>query len=53
MEGKPLTESSGEDWISGFAFLVDMAQQLNDLNLQLQGRNQLINYIFIHVNKGT
>jgi hypothetical protein len=35
MTGKPLPEFSDEDWISDFAFLVDMTQQLNDLNLQL------------------
>jgi predicted XRE-type DNA-binding protein len=45
MKGKPLLEFSDEDWISDFAFLVDMTQHLNDLNLQLQGRNQLVNDI--------
>jgi hypothetical protein len=50
MKGKPLPEFSNEDWISDFAFLVDMTQHLNDLNLQLQGRNQLVNDIFTHVN---
>jgi hypothetical protein len=38
-----------EDWISDFAFLVDMTQHLNDMNLQLQGRKQLVNDIFAHV----
>jgi hypothetical protein len=32
-----------------FAFLVDMTQHLNDMNLQLQGRNQLVNDIFPHL----
>jgi hypothetical protein len=49
MKGKPLPEFSDEDWISDFAFLVDMTQHLNGLNLQLHGRNQLVNYIFAHV----
>jgi hypothetical protein len=31
------------------AFLVDKTQHLNDLNLQLQRRNQLVNDIFAHV----
>jgi hypothetical protein len=45
MKRKSLPEFSDDDWISDFAFLVDMTQNLNDLNLQLQGRNQLVNYI--------
>jgi hypothetical protein len=49
MKEKPLPEFSDEDWISDFVFLVDMTQHLNDLNLQLQGRNQLVNDIFAHV----
>jgi hypothetical protein len=49
MKGKPLPELSDEDWISDFAFLVDMTQHLNDLYLQLQGINQLVNFIFTHV----
>jgi hypothetical protein len=49
MKGKPLLEFSNEDWISDFAFLVDTTQHLNDLNLQLQGRNQLVNEILAHV----
>jgi hypothetical protein len=49
MKGKPLLEFSDEDRISDFAFLMDMKQHLNDLNLQLQGRNQLVNGIFAHV----
>jgi hypothetical protein len=48
MEGKPLLEFSDER-ISDFAFLVDKTQHLNDLNLHLQGRNQLVNNIFAHV----
>jgi hypothetical protein len=52
MKGKPLPEFSDEEWISDFAFLVDTTQRLNDLNLQLQGRNQLVDDIFAHVYKG-
>jgi hypothetical protein len=28
---------------------MDMTPHLNDMNLKLQGRNQLANYIFAHV----
>jgi hypothetical protein len=49
MKGKQLPEFSDEDWISDFAFLVDMTQHLNDLNLQFQGIHQLVNDIFAHV----
>jgi hypothetical protein len=44
-----LPEYSDEDWISDFAFQVGMTQHLNDMNLQLQGRNQLVNDTFAHV----
>jgi hypothetical protein len=49
MKGKPLPEFSEEDWVSDFAFLMDPTQHLNDMNLQLQGSNQLVNDIFAHV----
>jgi hypothetical protein len=49
MKGKPLLEFSDKNRISEFALLVDMTQHLNDLNLQLQGRNQLVSDIFAHV----
>jgi hypothetical protein len=49
MEGKPQPEFFVEDWISDFAFLVDMTEHLNDLNLQLQEINQLVNDTFAHV----
>jgi hypothetical protein len=49
MKGKPLPEFSDEDCISDFAFLVNMTQHLNDMNLQLQRRNKLVNDIFAHL----
>jgi hypothetical protein len=46
IKGKPLLEFSDEDWILDYAFLVDVTQHLDDLNLQLRGRSQLVNDIF-------
>ena len=36
------TEFYYSEWVSNFAFLVDLTSHLNKLNLQLQGKNQLI-----------
>lgn len=37
-------------FLSDMAFLTDITQQLNRLNLQLQGRNQAVSDLFGHVN---
>ncbi|XP_069767039.1 general transcription factor II-I repeat domain-containing protein 2-like isoform X2 [Narcine bancroftii] len=37
------------DWLSGLAFLVDVTSHLNNLNLQLQGKNQLVHEMYAHV----
>lgn len=34
----------------GFGFLVDLTTHLNELNVGLQGKNQLINTIFQTIN---
>ena len=39
-------EISDPEWISNLAFLVDITKHLNTLNLQLQGRSQLINVLY-------
>ena len=36
-------------WIANLAFLVDITAHLNDLNLKLQGRNQLVSDLFSYV----
>ncbi|KAM3872079.1 general transcription factor II-I repeat domain-containing protein 2-like [Diretmus argenteus] len=38
-----------KQWISDLAFLVDVTELLNILNLQLQGKDQIINHMFDHV----
>ena len=40
------SEISYPEWISNLAFLVDITKHLKTLNLQLQGRNQLINVLY-------
>lgn len=36
-------------WICDLAFLVDITQLLNVLNLQLQGKDQIISQLYDHV----
>ena len=45
-KGKPVTEFEGEEWVLDLAFLVNLTEHLNDLNLRLQGKNQFINNMF-------
>lgn len=37
------------DWLASLAFLVDITSHLNNLNLHLQGKAQLINEMFGHI----
>jgi hypothetical protein len=39
-----------KEWMCDFAFLVDITQHLNDLNMELQGRNQFIHNMFDKIN---
>ena len=36
-------------WVANLAFLVDITAHLNDLNLKLQGRNQLVTDLFRYI----
>ena len=44
-----ITVFDDENWVSSLAFLVDLTAHLNKLNLQLQGKEQLIHEKWIHV----
>ncbi|XP_069003320.1 general transcription factor II-I repeat domain-containing protein 2B-like [Embiotoca jacksoni] len=42
-KGKDIPELSGEDWMAGFAFAVDVTALMNELNTKLQGEG-----LFVH-----
>ena len=43
------TEFCNLEWVSNFAFLVDLTSHLKKLNLQLQGKNQLIHEMWRYI----
>ncbi|XP_076810261.1 general transcription factor II-I repeat domain-containing protein 2A-like [Clavelina lepadiformis] len=43
------TEFRNPEWVSNLAFLVDLTSHLNKLNLQLQGKKQLIHEMWRHI----
>lgn len=45
-KGKPVIEFDDENWLMDLAFLVDITTHLNELNVRLQGKNQLISNMF-------
>jgi hypothetical protein len=44
-----IPEMSDSKWLSDLAFLVDMTQHLNRLNVLLQDREQLVNSLLDHI----
>jgi hypothetical protein len=48
-KGRPITELNKTEWICDLAFLVDITQHLNDLNVRLQGKEQHIGLMMSHV----
>lgn len=48
-QGKELHEFECQDFMTDFAFLVDIVDQMNTLNTKLQGSNQLITGLYQHV----
>ncbi|KAI7805541.1 putative general transcription factor II-I repeat domain-containing protein 2A-like [Triplophysa rosa] len=49
-KNKSIPELENEKWLSDLAFLCDITEHLNDLNVKLQGRKQLITEIRDSVN---
>ncbi len=49
MKEKPVLELSDEEWFLDLVFLVDIITHLNNLNMKLQGKDQLINNLFDHM----
>ena len=37
------------EWLNNLAFFIDVTQMLSDLNLKLQGKDQLVPKMFEHV----
>ncbi|XP_035862707.1 general transcription factor II-I repeat domain-containing protein 2B-like [Sander lucioperca] len=42
MKGKPVNELSDGKWLCDLAFMVDITKHLSELNVKLQGPNQLV-----------
>ncbi|KAJ8031811.1 General transcription factor II-I repeat domain-containing protein 2B [Holothuria leucospilota] len=49
LKGMESPEFSDAEWITQLAFLVDITKHLCRLNVQLQGRKQLMNVIYSHI----
>lgn len=50
MKGQNYPDLDNENWMSDFAFGVDITSHLNELNLKLQGKNKLIHELLGSVN---
>lgn len=49
MKEKAVPELSDGKWLTDLAFLVDITSHLNDLNIKLQGKDQLVTNLFDHI----
>ena len=49
MKGNPVVELSDNRWLCDLAFMVDISKHFSELNIKLQGPNQLLNSIFAKV----
>uniref|UniRef100_UPI00358F5BAB general transcription factor II-I repeat domain-containing protein 2B-like n=1 Tax=Myxine glutinosa TaxID=7769 RepID=UPI00358F5BAB len=49
MKGKPVMELSDSKWLCDLGFMVDITKYLSELNVKLQGPNQLLSSLQSHV----
>ena len=49
----PLTELEDENWLCNLVYMVDITKHLNDLNVQLQGPDQLLHSMFSKIKSFT
>ncbi|XP_073687696.1 general transcription factor II-I repeat domain-containing protein 2A-like [Garra rufa] len=49
IKGKPVVELSDDKWLCDLAFMVDITKHLSELNVKLQGPNQLLSSLLSHV----
>ena len=49
----PLTELEDENWLCDLGYMVDITKHLNDLNVQLQGPDQLLHSMFSKIKSFT
>lgn len=48
-KGKPVEELKNDEWLLDLCFLVDIVEKLNQLNLELQGKDNIIIDSFNHI----
>ena len=48
-KGRPVAELCDGKWVWQLAFLADITQHLNEINLRLQGKTKLVNEMFYDV----
>ena len=49
MQGNPVVELSDNRWLCDLAFMVDISKHFSQLNIKLQGPNQLLNSMFAKI----
>ena len=48
-KGKYISFLNDDEWLSDLSFMVDMTKYLSDLNIKLQGKDQLIHQLYEQV----
>ena len=49
MKGKPVRKLKDSKWLCDLAFMVDITKYLTELNIRLQGPNQLLSSLLLNV----